>query len=113
MPIHQTRATTTRQRVGASSREPYRVGLRHDDATLDELLCSLPSFVHLEQMSDDAWWLGVDLADGRQIHVNLTTGGKRRGARITGTCTVEGNKSAPVRVDIRSVESALGRRRRG
>jgi len=98
----------------ASSREPFRIGLRHDDATLDEVVCSLPSVVHLEQMDDDAWWLGIDLTDGRRITVNLTTGGPRRGARITGTCYVEGSaRAVPVeRIDVRAVEASRARRRR-
>lgn len=41
------------------------------DGTLDEVVGF--GFVHLEQMSAGHWWLGIDTADGRLIHVNFHT----------------------------------------
>lgn len=43
--------------------------------------------VHLEQLGDNGWWLGVYRADGSSVRVNLWTKGKRKnspGARIYG-----------------------------
>jgi hypothetical protein len=30
--------------------------------------------VHLERMGDNAYWLGIDLEDGRHLRVNFWTG---------------------------------------
>lgn len=57
-------------------REPWVVRL-NDDGTLDEV-CAHGAFVHLEQMDDDQWWLGIDVG-GRSLHVNLWT---KRNTRI-------------------------------
>lgn len=37
--------------------------------------------VHLEYMSDDHVWIGIDLKDGQQLHIRLHT---RHGAKIVG-----------------------------
>lgn len=31
---------------------------------IDEVVFTDPQMVHIEQMDDDCWWIGVDLADG-------------------------------------------------
>lgn len=39
--------------------------IRHnDDGTIDEIVASGVS-VHIEQMSDDGWFIGIDAPDGR------------------------------------------------
>lgn len=41
------------------------------DGTLDEIWLS--GKVHIEQMSDNNWWIGVETADGCMHHINLWT----------------------------------------
>ena len=48
----------------------YEIRL-NDDESLDEVVVHEPLFVHLEQMSDDSWWLGIDLKNGKVININL------------------------------------------
>ena len=31
---------------------------------IDEVVFNRPQMVHIEQMGDECWWIGVDLADG-------------------------------------------------
>lgn len=50
---------------------------------LDEVVAR-NAYVHLEAMSDNAWWLGIE-AGGQMVHVNLWT--KR--AKITGRAEVD------------------------
>lgn len=38
---------------------------------LDEFVARMPRFVHLEQMSDDHWWMNVELSDGTRHDINL------------------------------------------
>lgn len=39
---------------------------RNEDGSLDEVVAS-DAFVHLEQMSDKSWWLGVQKDGYRQV----------------------------------------------
>lgn len=50
----------------------YEIRL-NDDGSLDEVVATAPTHVHLEQMADDAWWLRIDMPDGRAVVVNLWT----------------------------------------
>lgn len=43
----------------------------NSDGSLDEVVAQ--GIFHLEQMSDNHWWMAVYLPDGRAIHVNLFT----------------------------------------
>ena len=44
---------------------------RHSDGTLDEIVAN-DVFVHLEQMADNFWWMGVSTADNTHlVHVNF------------------------------------------
>lgn len=43
------------------------------DLPLDEVVARYPNLVHLERMSKTGWWLGIDMADGTHIAVNLGT----------------------------------------
>lgn len=53
-----------------------------DDGTLDEVVVDHPVSVHLEQMEDDSWWLGIDIGDGDPLVVWLgTRGRKAKGGR--------------------------------
>jgi hypothetical protein len=47
---------------------------RNDDGSLDEVVCS-QAFVHLEQMSDNHWWMVVE-RDGKQVTVNFSSRSK-------------------------------------
>ncbi len=44
---------------------------RNDDGSLDEVVAH-NAFVHLEQMDDDQWWLGVTVGLST-VHVNLSS----------------------------------------
>jgi hypothetical protein len=56
----------------AESRPKWPLEIRRNpDDTLDEIVCD-DAFVHLEQMSDNHWWLGIE-KDGRLIHVNFNS----------------------------------------
>lgn len=57
---------------------------------LDEVCIANPAFVHLEQMSKGAWWLRIDLADGRGVVVRLYS--KRR---IRGGVEIEAGPAVP------------------
>ena len=73
-----------------------------EDGTLDEVVVSHPAVVHLEQMDEGSWWLGIDLVDGRRVTVNLST---KRNARVYGMADVSG-----ARLDIVAIEAELGRK---
>lgn len=51
---------------------------RNDDGSLDEIVAE-NVMVHLEQMDDGYWWLGIKTAAGETLHVDLQT---RRRAHI-------------------------------
>jgi hypothetical protein len=55
----------------------------NEDGSVDEIVADCKS-VHLEQMDNGHWWLGINRADGNRLLVNLST---RRNAEIR--CTVE------------------------
>lgn len=40
---------------------------------LDEVVSNNVSVFHLERMDRNAWWMRIDLKDGRAIVVNLST----------------------------------------
>ena len=42
--------------------------------SLDEVIARNVKLVHLERMGDNAYWLGIDLADGRHLRVNVWAG---------------------------------------
>ena len=42
------------------------------DGTLDEIFAEA-TFVHVEQMSDQDWWIGITLPSGELLHVNFWT----------------------------------------
>lgn len=47
----------------------------NDDGSLDEIVahaCDL----HLEQMADGHWWMGIQTHDGKSYHLNLHSRGK-------------------------------------
>lgn len=58
---------------------------RHpDDSTyrpgeIDEVIAHDVQHVHVEQMDDGHWWMGLTFADGRMLHVDFAT---RRKAEI-------------------------------
>jgi hypothetical protein len=60
--------------VSAPSLSPGHEIRLNEDGTLDEV-CAW-GFVHLEQMDDGHWWLGIDTIDGQLLHVNLWARGK-------------------------------------
>lgn len=47
--------------------------IRHNhDGTLDEVWAR-GAHVHVEQMSDELWWMGLTFPDGSMLHVNFWT----------------------------------------
>jgi hypothetical protein len=52
----------------------------NEDGSIDEIVIGAASHVHLEQMDDGHWWLGIMCDDGARLRVNLATlrGGKIR-----------------------------------
>ena len=63
--------------------------IRYQEGALDEVFVQRPRTFHLEQMSDGAWWLRLDLEDGRGVVVWLTTRNER--AHITGGAEIDGS----------------------
>jgi hypothetical protein len=57
-----------------------------DDGTLYEVFVHRPASVHLEQMSNQHWWLGITLEDGRRVVVNLCA----KTQRIFGNVGIDG-----------------------
>ena len=41
--------------------------------SLDEVIAQGVKWVHLERMDKNAYWMGLDLADGRHVRVNFWT----------------------------------------
>lgn len=56
--------------VYVDNRPPFGE-IREQLGALDEVVAKESAFVHLEQMDDNAWWLRIDLKDGRAIVVNF------------------------------------------
>ena len=52
---------------------------RNDDGSIDEVVADA-KFVHIEQMSDDGWYIGIDAADGHCWQFWL--GAKNRRSRV-------------------------------
>jgi hypothetical protein len=94
-----------RARKGRAPSTDLRISPR-EDGTLDEVFVAEPVNVHLEQMADDHWWMGIDLADGSQMMVTLWTGGakgNRRGSRIF--ARVEHEKPSEIRRKYRTTRA--------
>jgi len=47
---------------------------RNEDNTVDEVVVC--GNVHVEQMDTGSWWIGIDTADGRLLHLNFHARGK-------------------------------------
>jgi hypothetical protein len=61
----------------ASAYKDQNIELRPDGDpadSLDEVIAHNIRLVHLERMGDNAYWLGIDLEDGRHLRVNFWTG---------------------------------------
>lgn len=54
---------------------------RLPDGSIDEIL-AINVNVHLEQMDDGFWWMGITHSDGTVDHICLTT---KRNAKVTAT----------------------------
>ena len=49
---------------------------RNEDTSVDEVVGW--GFVHVEQMSAEHWWIGLDTSDGRLLHLNFRARGRIR-----------------------------------
>ncbi len=49
-----------------------------DAGNIDELVLHDATAVHVEQMSDRCWWIGIDLGDGRYWHGNFSADSRGR-----------------------------------
>ncbi len=47
--------------------------LRYYGTQLDEIVAHNVKYLHLEQMSDGLWWMGIDLGNGEHIAVTLSS----------------------------------------
>lgn len=45
---------------------------RNENGTLDEVLAKAVD-IHVEQMDDGAWWMGIYHVDGRVDHLRITS----------------------------------------
>lgn len=43
------------------------------DGSHDEIVACHPRLLHLEQMDEDAWWMGIEMKDGSYFHVNFNS----------------------------------------
>lgn len=80
-------------RHGDCARESYELRYqpnRRGELTLDEVVAR-DATVHLEQMDDDSWWLGVDLLDGQRLMISLA----RRKRKVHATVEVEPPSERP------------------
>lgn len=59
-----------------STNPPGEMKVRMYDGELDELIVR-DCGIHLERMSDNSWWMGVTLADGKQTQLMVNIGAKR------------------------------------
>jgi len=62
----------------------------NDDETLDEVVATNAKSVHLEQMSRNQWWMGIQTKGDKHITVWFTTRG--RGAKIHAFAELDGNE---------------------
>lgn len=71
---------------------------------LDEvvLLVDGACLFHLEQMSDQHWWMGIGSPERQYVHVNLFT----RRAIINGNCESEGTVKPQIMLDGKLTEEA-------
>lgn len=44
---------------------------RNQDGSLDELVVRQVETFHIEQMDRESWWIGLSLADGRSIRIDI------------------------------------------
>lgn len=65
------------RRLGSSS---IRIET-NEDSSLDEVVVDIPDLVHIEQMSDNLWWVGIDVGD-EQLVVEFYTGRAKIKAKL-------------------------------
>lgn len=53
----------------------------NEDSSLDEVVVEIPDLVHIEQMSDNLWWIGIDVGD-EQLVVEFYTGRAKIKAKL-------------------------------
>lgn len=88
-------------KVEVEVREQTVIGA--SEPTLDEIVVSVDGKVvfHLEQMSDQFWWMGVGDTEGQYVHCHLYT--KR--AEILGLWEDEGREKPRLKRDGKEVSS--------
>jgi hypothetical protein len=67
MRAHAQPTTTTQ-----SGRHVNRI-LWNNATEIDEIVVSNPQTVHVEQLDDECWWIGITLADGETWHGTFNT----------------------------------------
>jgi hypothetical protein len=45
---------------------------------IDEIVLHHPAVVHIEQMGDRCWWIGIDMPDGTYWHGNFVADSRGR-----------------------------------
>lgn len=64
----------------------------NDDNSVDEVVTGRIEGVHLEQMSEGSWWMGLSGKDGRRMVVNF----QRKGKAIVVTVEDDGDHNSGV-----------------
>ena len=85
--------TTPTHRHGDYAEDGYELRYQRNgrnELTLDEVVARGVD-VHLEQMSGDSWWLGIDLPDTRRIMVSIG----RRKSKVHAAADIEPPSERP------------------
>jgi len=45
----------------------------NEDESLDEIVACHPTFIHIEQMADNHWWMAIETAEGHRLHINFSS----------------------------------------
>jgi hypothetical protein len=61
--------------IMAMKKEQYEVR-RNEDGTVDEIVSENVKFLHVEQMDNGHWWIGITLKNKKRLMLNFTSGRK-------------------------------------
>jgi hypothetical protein len=56
----------------AMKKEQYEVR-RNEDGTVDEIVSENVKFLHVEQMDNGHWWVGITLKNKKRLMLNFTS----------------------------------------
>jgi hypothetical protein len=58
--------------IMAMKKEQYEVR-RNEDGTVDEIVSGNIEFLHVEQMDNGHWWIGITLKNKKRLMLNFTS----------------------------------------